>query len=149
MVFALRMMKMATAKHQRYSSKITSKVYNKLKKEYSIELSKLHSAKTPWNKGRKQSPEHNMRISNSNTGRPKTAEHRQKISEAKKDSAGTFTGRTHSEETKLKLKEINSKPQPTVTCTHCGKTGGRGNMTRYHFDKCKSLPTLTDSFLTL
>jgi hypothetical protein len=24
-----------------------------------------------------------------------------------------------------------------VTCPHCGKTGGKTNMKRYHFDKCK------------
>lgn len=26
-----------------------------------------------------------------------------------------------------------------LTCPHCGKTGGAGNMTRYHFDFCKIL----------
>ena len=25
-----------------------------------------------------------------------------------------------------------------VECPHCGKTGGGGNMRRYHFEKCKS-----------
>ena len=27
------------------------------------------------------------------------------------------------------------------TCPHCNKTGGRGNMMRYHFDFCKSVVT--------
>jgi hypothetical protein len=29
------------------------------------------------------------------------------------------------------------KKQPTLTCPHCGKTGGAGPMTRFHFDNCK------------
>ncbi len=32
------------------------------------------------------------------------------------------------------------KPQEQVTCPHCGKTGGVGNMNRYHFDFCKQNP---------
>jgi len=27
--------------------------------------------------------------------------------------------------------------QPTITCPHCGKTGGKSNMAKYHFDNCK------------
>lgn len=27
--------------------------------------------------------------------------------------------------------------QEIVKCCHCGKTGGKGNMTRHHFDRCK------------
>jgi hypothetical protein len=30
-----------------------------------------------------------------------------------------------------------SKPQPTVMCPHCNKTGGKNVMQRHHFDKCK------------
>jgi hypothetical protein len=29
------------------------------------------------------------------------------------------------------------KPQKIVTCPICGKTGGKSNMTRYHFNNCK------------
>jgi len=28
-----------------------------------------------------------------------------------------------------------------VTCPFCNKTGGKSNMKRYHFDKCKNSPT--------
>jgi hypothetical protein len=38
------------------------------------------------------------------------------------------------------LKHKNHKkcgPQQKVTCPHCGKEGGKGNMQRYHFDNCK------------
>lgn len=33
------------------------------------------------------------------------------------------------------------KKLAVVTCPHCNKTGGRGNMMRYHFDFCKSVAT--------
>jgi len=31
-----------------------------------------------------------------------------------------------------------SGPQAQLTCPHCGKQGGEGNMKRYHMDNCKS-----------
>ena len=42
-------------------------------------------------------------------------------------------GNIRSEETKAKLR----KPQPQITCPHCGKTGGEYAMKRWHFDNCK------------
>lgn len=48
------------------------------------------------------------------------------------------SGKKKSEETKARMR----KPKPPAeerTCPHCGKIGTRGNMTRYHFDNCKSL----------
>jgi hypothetical protein len=30
------------------------------------------------------------------------------------------------------------KPKEKVTCPHCGKTGGKPVMIRYHFDLCKT-----------
>jgi group I intron endonuclease len=34
---------------------------------------------------------------------------------------GTFTGKTHSEETKLKMRKPKSVPRQRVSCEHCGK----------------------------
>lgn len=34
-------------------------------------------------------------------------------------------------------KALKGKPKERVTCPHCGKTGGKSNMTRYHFENCK------------
>lgn len=53
-------------------------------------------------------------------------------------------GIKHSVETKKLISEKTSQalkdvPKKTVTCPHCNKTGGAGNMKRYHFDFCKSL----------
>lgn len=34
-------------------------------------------------------------------------------------------------------KALKGKPKERVTCPHCGKIGGKANMTRYHFENCK------------
>lgn len=73
----------------------------------------------PWNKGllgsHKHSDETKTKISVSNR-KPKTLEHRNNISKSKKGI-----------------------PKPKLTCPHCGKTGGHGNMLRYHYDNCKMI----------
>ena len=55
---------------------------------------------SPWNKGKKQSEDHNKKISEANKGKKHSEEHNKKISEANK-------GKKRSEETKQKLREIN------------------------------------------
>jgi hypothetical protein len=139
MVFALRMMKAKSSKHRRYESNITARVYESIKVEYSLFMSQTHSEKIPWNKGIKQTPEHNKKISMALKGKKHTEEHRKKNSESKKGRIGTFTNRTHSQKTKILLRDLNTGAQPVVTCPHCGKSGGRSNMSRYHFAKCKYL----------
>ena len=71
--------------------------------------------------GKHHSDEAKSKISKANKGRlkgiPRPDEIRRKISESK---------------TGMKFK--------IVTCPHCGKQGGGGNMTRYHFDNCKLKP---------
>lgn len=47
-------------------------------------------------------------------GRPKSAQMRERLSAAKL-----------------------GVPRPKLTCPHCGKQGGDGNMKRWHFDNCK------------
>jgi hypothetical protein len=42
----------------------------------------------------------------------------------------------HSEETKQKMSAPRS-PYVLLCCSHCGKEGRGGNMTRYHFNNCK------------
>lgn len=53
-------------------------------------------------------------------------------------------GIPHSEEIKKIISErtsaaLKGKPKNIVTCPHCGKQGGQGNMKRYHFEHCKSI----------
>lgn len=49
-------------------------------------------------------------------------------------------GRKHSPEDREKMSKMKKgvkKNIKKVSCPHCGIEGGGGNMTRYHFDKCK------------
>jgi len=51
-------------------------------------------------------------------------------------------GSVNSDETRRKISKATKgmpKPQPVVECPHCKKSGGKQNMTRYHFDNCKFL----------
>jgi len=80
-----------------------------------------------------RSPEVRKKIADTLRGRKRTEETKRKISESLK-------GRPRSEEDKRKISEASKgivKNYKTVTCPHCGKEGRGGNMTRYHFDKCK------------
>lgn len=43
----------------------------------------------------------------------------------------------------LRLSEACKGKREIVVCPHCGKSGGGGNMRRYHFDKCKNKYTET------
>ena len=59
-----------------------------------------------------------------------------KLAGGRRGERNSFYGKTHSDETKEKMKEakLNS---PIRICIHCGKEGRGSNMTRYHFDNCK------------
>lgn len=57
-------------------------------------------------------------ISKANTGKKRTKEQKQRLAESR-------TGITYK--------------QMTVTCPHCGQTGGASNMKRWHFDNCKAI----------
>jgi hypothetical protein len=52
---------------------------------------------------------------------PRTQEHRNKLSDAAKNRLKTLKGHNYIK----------------ITCPHCNKIGGGGNMTRHHFDNCR------------
>ena len=52
-------------------------------------------------------------------------------------------GYRHTEEFKQRLQV----PKPVVTCPHCGASGGKPAMTRFHFDKCKKITSSTMGLL--
>lgn len=73
----------------------------------------------PWNKGLKVGPYPKSR------GRA--------ISKALKGNTPWNKGKTGSQ-----VAWNKGLKQPHKTCPHCGTIGAGGNMTRYHFDNCKS-----------
>lgn len=132
-----------------------------------LKNSNSHKGKIPWNKNLSPSDETRNKISISlqgnipwNKGVTSTEETRLNMSRAQKESQkgkpGTFTGRTHTQETRI-LQSISAKnkppmteetrqrlrckkkPRPTLQCPHCAKSGDASGMKRWHFDNCKTL----------
>jgi group I intron endonuclease len=61
---------------------------------------------------------------------PKTESHKKAIGIAVKES-------WQNPQIRAKRSISMKGKKQTVSCPHCGLTGGGGNMYRYHFDKCK------------
>jgi len=162
MIYALNGMRRSSKNHERYETKITAKVYETVRKESARLRSEAMKGRTPWNKG-KVCPE----ISLANKGRPnpnkgKPSKNKGKTAWNKgltgvqvylnkgkqghpawnKGMTSPKKGTTLSEETKAKMRKPRGK-QELVTCPHCAKTGGVSNMTRWHFNNCKQLNTLS------
>ena len=56
----------------------------------------------------------------------------------KKNIGNSSRGRKKSDETKKRMSAAKMGIKfKSITCPHCNLTGGGGNMSRYHFDKCK------------
>jgi hypothetical protein len=84
-----------------------------------------------------------MKGNNHNKGKKFSEESKAKVSAARIGNTNRL-GTTQSNETRKLISERTSAalkgiPKKTSTCPHCGKTGGSGNMLRYHFDNCKSI----------
>lgn len=91
-------------------------------------------------RGRTFTESHRKNLSMSLIGRKHTAEHVSKAAlgnTGKKQSKETIEKRIkHIIEKPSKLKGTNAVKK---TCPHCGKIGGAGSMSRFHFDNCKSI----------
>jgi hypothetical protein len=85
--------------------------------------------------GRKLSEATKKKMSNSKKGIPKTLEHRTKQSELLK-------GKKNSPEQRQNY--LNSMKNGITTCEHCGKTNTKGNHLRWHGDKCKLNPQVSN-----
>ncbi len=71
------------------------------------------------------------KISESKKGIPRSAETIRKMSEG-------MMGNTHTQDTKDRIsKTMSGIKKPSITCPHCGKSGGKPAMIRHHFDNCK------------
>ena len=117
-------------------------VSEETRKKQSESIKRVHPnrGKPSPNKGKIASEKTRKKQSEAKLGKkrkPFTEQTRDKIRQAKLGSNNPSYGKTPSEGTKEKLRRANQGKKETFTCPHCGKTGGGGSMTRWHFDKCK------------
>jgi hypothetical protein len=124
MLNALRMMRAENPNQKRYNTKITSRVYAKLKEEYALLQSEKHKGSGNGMYGKNHTQEAKRRISEANTGRiqppeekakqvaaitgrkrdPFTSEWKENLSKNHRSKQPGFDG-TLSEETKQKMRE--------------------------------------------
>lgn len=89
--------------------------------------------------GRKNVSEGRKGIKYSEEGRKKLSESRKRQHAEGKRKLPDFTGKSHTDEYKQKMKEYyNSRPK--ILCEHCGKTVHPSVFGRWHGDKCKNNP---------
>jgi len=151
MINAMYMMRAEGPNQKRYESKITARVYETLRKEYSQYISKL-------NKGRIQPPEEKARQIAAITGRkraPFSQEWIEKLSAAKTGKNNNRYGVTVSEETRKKIGDrIRGRKQTEeekerrrvanigkthnkILCSHCNQHIAVNTYPRWHGDRCK------------
>jgi hypothetical protein len=152
MINAMYMMRAESTHQKRYESKITGRIYETLREEYSRYISNL-------NKGRVQPPEEKAKQIAAITGRkraPFSAEWRAKLSasgkgennsrygailsaETRKKISEKLKGSKQSEEAKLRRKGTNlGSKRKRLVCPHCGKDSSVNTYPRWHGDNCKS-----------
>jgi group I intron endonuclease len=120
-----------------------------------INSDEFYNLKEGGHHGKHNNPETIKRMSKKATGRKASLETKQKMSSKSAGINNAFFGKSHSASSIAKIKEARSKQiisaesnrkrsasmighkKETATCPHCGLTGGKGNMIRYHFDNCK------------
>ena len=116
MVHALSGMCRIKSNLQRYTTGITAQVYAKARFKAAILMSIEMTGKVSPLKGR-ISPKKGRKCGPNLLLRGRTSPNK---------------GNKFGPHTILKMKV----PKTKVTCPHCGKIGGQGNMKRYHFDMC-------------
>lgn len=144
-------MKGENSYQKRYKTKITARVYEKLRKEYAAYISKL-------NTGRKQPPEEKAKQLAAQIGRkraPFSQEWKEKLSAAKRGKNNNRYGVTVSEETRKKMSEkakgrkyssetiekravkIRGSKREKKLCPHCNREVAVNGYARWHGDNCK------------
>lgn len=95
----------------------------------------IGAAKTALkNKGKKRSLETRLKMSAAHDHKPRIVSQ-----ESREKAKLSKLGYKPSEETKLKTSlTMKGVPKIVVSCPHCGKTGGKPAMVKYHFNKCKT-----------
>lgn len=109
-----------------------------------------YSGEEHWGYGKTRPKEVREKISKANKGKRTGKDNAMygkpchyKMTEEEKEQwkinvGNSIRGLKRSNETRKRMSESGKgKKMSTVTCPHCQKVGGRGNMLRYHFDNCK------------
>jgi len=151
MINALYMMRAESPYQRRYESKITSRIYDKLREEYAQYISKLNTGRVqpPEEKarqlaaqiGRKRDPfskewkanlSKNHKSKNPNYNTSHSLETRKKMSDKAKL-------RTYSQETiEKRAEKLRGVPRPKQLCPHCDQMIAVNTFSRWHGDNCKS-----------
>lgn len=107
MIYALNGMKRNNEFTNRYETKITARVYEKLKKEFSVVHSATMKGKTPINKGRPMSEEQKAKIRATKAANPT-----KRSAEAIAKTVAKQIGQKRSQETKDKIRDaLKGKPK--------------------------------------
>lgn len=128
MLYALHVMQAMTEDQQRYETKITSRVFDKMRgkrKPTKATCKRISEAK----KGKKHSSDHIAKLKISASNRIVTAE-----SNAKRSTS--LKGRIISDETKRKMSDT-AKMRQTKQCQYCSKSVTRAMFFRWHGNNCK------------
>jgi hypothetical protein len=126
MICALRQMQNKRSVLTQYNTKITSRVYENLRKEHSQIISAINKGKLAHNKG-KPSP-------NKGKARLDLLGKTQSIESNAKRSAAMSGRLAHN---KGKPSKNKGRVYPKVICLHCNKEGSGNAMKQYHYDNCK------------
>ena len=133
MIKALSFMRTVNKYHERYDTKITARVYEKLRTEHAKVISKQ-------NKGRIQPQHEKEKQIKAMTGRkraPFTKEWKEKLSKASSGKNNSRYGVTLSEETKRKMSErARGRKAKRVVCEHCQRDLAVNIYKQFHGDKC-------------
>jgi hypothetical protein len=133
------------------STRVSDKRYEWLRRDFAKKITIVD--RTGWKTTEKRSEEHKRKIAESVRKAWANPEIRKKQVEAMRSVKRTISdeqraklslarkGKKLSEEHKKKISLSNSGKKrkiTTIVCPHCGKSGRRTNIKRYHFDYCKS-----------
>ena len=150
MINAMYIMRAESSHQKRYDTKITARIYENLREEYSQYISNL-------NKGRVQSPEEKAKQILAQTGRTRGAfsdKWKENLSKNHKSKNSNYNT-AHSEETKKKMSEkakgrkysadtiekraekIRGSKREKLLCPHCNNLIAVNTYPRWHGDNCK------------
>jgi hypothetical protein len=175
MLNALRLMRAENPNQQRYETKITARVYENLKEEYAQLQSKKFSGTGNGFYGKNHTEEAKQKIREANLGRiqpqnekqkqiaamtgrkrdPFSKEWIEKLSKAKQGENNFMYGKTHTEETRQKMREkatgrkqsadtiqkkadaIRGSKREKKLCPHCNQYVAVNGYARWHGNNCK------------